>query len=215
MRQPELDLVKWVALSLVTLGHTRFVWPELGWLAQPGRFAFVSLCAVMAAHALRQGAPCRSTWRQFGYLILAGIASQWPFYELTGRESGNIMLTLTCALGVMTGVRMPGLAGTALAVSSIAVPLLVPLEYGLLGVLLPVSFLLALTSSNRATWAVPIALAGLCQGGWLNLGLAAASALAVLVFLSRSWAVPALPRVGRWAYAYYPAHMAALAWIAH
>jgi len=43
----------------------------------------------------------------------------------------------------------------------------------------------------------------------------AASALAVLVFLSRSWAIPALPRVGRWAYAYYPAHMAALAWIAH
>ena len=61
MRQPELDLVKWVALTLVTLGHTRFVWPELGWLAQPGRFAFVSLCAVMAAHALRQGEPCRST----------------------------------------------------------------------------------------------------------------------------------------------------------
>ena len=215
MRQPELDLVKWVALSLVTLGHTRFVWPELGWLAQPGRFAFVSLCAVMAAHALRQGAPCRSTWRQFGYLILAGIVSQWPFHELTGRDSGNIMLTLTCALGVMTGIRLPGLAGIALGVASIVVPLLVPLEYGLLGVLLPVSFFLALTSSNRSTWVVPIAVAGLCQVSWLNFGLASASALAVLVFLTRRWPVPAVPRVGRWAYAYYPAHIAALAWLAH
>lgn len=214
MRQPELDLVKWMALVAMTLDHLRFAWPALEPMTLIGRFAFPAFAAVMAAHALRQVEPGRSTWRQLALLIGAAAVSQWPYHALTGYEQGNIMATLACALVVMTGIRLPGWRGTALATAGVALPLWVPLEYGLLGVLLPLAFLFTLAGTWRR-WPLPVALAALCQGGNLwHPALAAASAVAVLAFLGRPRAVPALPRVGRWAYAYYPAHLAVLAVLA-
>lgn len=210
-RSAALDLVKWLALSLVTLGHTRFVWPAMEWASYPGRFAFVALCAVMAAHALRQGEPGRSTLRQLGFLIVAAAVSQWPFQALTGYKQGNIMVTLSCALAVMTGIRLTGWRGTVLATAGAALPLWVPMNGGFLCVLLPSAFLLALCGTWRR-WPLPVALAALCQGGDLwHPALAAASAIALLVFLGRPRDFTSVPRVGRWAYAYYPAHMAILA----
>lgn len=210
-RSAELDLVKWLALALVTLGHARFVWPSMEWVSYPGRFAFVALCAVMAAHALRQGTPGRSAWRQIGLLVGAAAVSQWPFHALTGYEQGNIMVTLACAMAVMTGIRLPGWQGTFLATAGATLPLWVPMNGGFFAVLLPSAFLFALGGTWRR-WPLPVALAALCQGADLwHPALAATSAVAVLAFLGRPRAVPALPRVGRWAYAYYPAHLAILA----
>ncbi|TBU77179.1 TraX family protein [Phytopseudomonas daroniae] len=206
-RDSSLDLLKWMAIALMTLGHTRFVWPEMSWASYPGRFAFVALCAVMAAHTMRQGDPSRSTWRQLGLLAVAATVSQWPYHALTDRDMGNIMITLACGIAVMTGLRIPDWHGVLLATVGIATPLVLPIEYGLLGVLLPSGFLIALSGSQRR-WLLPISLAALCQGGsiWQSI-LAALSSLSVLVFLSAAWKLPHLPRVGRWTYVYYPAHM--------
>lgn len=206
-RDSKLDLLKWLALALMTLGHTRFVWPGMSWASYPGRFAFVALCAVIAAHAMRQGDPNRSTWRQLGLLATAAAVSQWPYHVLTDRDMGNIMLTLACGIAVMTGLRIPDWHGVLLATLGIATPLILPLEYGFLGVLLPAGFLIALSGSQRR-WLLPISIAALCQGGNIFQPiLAALSSLAVLMFLGTAWRPPHLPKVGRWAYLYYPGHM--------
>ncbi|AZC67584.1 TraX family protein [Pseudomonas chlororaphis] len=214
-RSTTLDLVKWVALILMTLGQTRFVWPEMEWASYPGRFTFVALCAVMAAHAHCQGEPSHSTWRQLAFLATAAVVSQWPYHALTGRDAGNIMVTLACGLSVMTGMRLPGWRGTALGVAGIAIPLCFAMEYGIIGTLLPIAFFFALSGTRRC-WPVPIALAAISQsGGLLLMALAAASALAVLVLLERPIPLSKIPRVGRWAYAYYPAHQALLVGITY
>ncbi|ONN17512.1 hypothetical protein B0B35_30070 [Pseudomonas aeruginosa] len=210
MRQPELDLLKWIALLAMTLDHLRFVWPTLEPLTLAGRFAFPAFSAVMAAHALRQGEPGRSTWRQLALLVGAAAVSQWPYHALTGYEQGNIMATLACALVVMAGIRLPGWHGTALATAGVALPIWVPLEYGLLGVLLPSAFLFALAGTWRR-WALPVVMVALVNAeGSASASMGALAALACCAILSANLPLKATP-VRRWAYPYYPAHMAILA----
>lgn len=206
-RDPRLDLLKWSALLLMSLGHLRFVWPELHWLSYPGRFSFVALCAIIAAHAARQREPNRSTWKQLAYLAVAASISQLPYQALTEREMGNAMGTLLCGLAVMTGFRIPNWSGTLLTTAAIAIPMVVPIEYGIMGTLLPGSFLFALTGSTWR-WLLPAFLAAACQNGnlWQPI-LAAISSVAVLLLLTANLKPPQVPRIGPWAYVYYPAHM--------
>ncbi|HBO2152774.1 TPA: TraX family protein [Pseudomonas aeruginosa] len=209
-RSAALDLVKWVALVAMTLDHLRFVWPVLEPLTLAGRFAFPAFAATMAMHAMRQGTPGRSTWRQLALLVGATVISQWPYHALTGHDQGNIMATLTCALVVLAGVRMPGWKGTALATAGVALPIWVPLEYGLLGVLLPSAFLFALTGTWRR-WMLPVLIATIVNASTpARAAMGGAAAVACCIFLSAKLTLKA-PPVHRWAYAYYPAHMAMLA----
>lgn len=213
-RDSRLDLLKWSALLLMTLSHLRFVWPELHWLSYPGRFSFVALCAIIAAHTARQGEPNRSTWKQLAYLAVAAVVSQVPYQALTGRELGNAMVTLLSGLAAMTGFRTPNRFGALFSTAAITVPMIMPIEYGIMGALLPGSFLFALSGSSRR-WLLPAFLAAACQGGnlWQPI-LAALSSVAVLLLLSANFRPPQLPRIGLWAYVYYPAHMVLYASIA-
>lgn len=130
------------------------------------------------------------------------------------REQGNILLTLACGLGLICGTRMPGWRGTLIAVLSIATPLVIPVSYGLLGVLLPLSFLVALQSVKKAAWLLPAAVSAAAQGDLLHSALAAIAALALLALFYAGWRAHVWP-VGRWAYAYYPSHLLLLAALVH
>lgn len=214
-RQPLLDLLKWLALITMTLDHLRFAWPQLEPLTLPGRVAFPAFAIVIAAHAMRQGAPGPAAWRQLALLLGFALVSQWPYWLATGFEQGNIMLTLACGLSLICGLQLPGWRGVALAVAALSLPLAVPVSYGLPGVLLPGAFLLALHSKNRALWLLPASLAAIPQmGGVAQPAIAFAAALALLALLRAPWKARPWP-VGRWAYAYYPAHLAALATLTH
>lgn len=186
MRQPALDLIKWIALVTMTLDHLRFIWPALEPLSLPGRIAFPAFAIVIAAHALRQGQPGASAWRQMAWLIVFAVVSQWPYWLLFEREQGNILLTLACGLGLICGIRirMPGWRGTVIAVASVGLSVVVPVSYGLLGVLLPFAFLVALQSGKRAAWLLPAAVAAAAQGGLLHAALAAAASIALVGMLS-------------------------------
>jgi hypothetical protein len=214
MRQPALDAIKWLAIITMTLDHLRFVWPDLGVLTLPGRVAFPAFAIVMAAHALRQGQPGASAFRQMAWLIGFAVVSQWPYWLLFEREQGNILLTLACGLGLISGIRMPGWDGTLIAIVSIAIPLVIPVSYGLPGVLLPAAFLVALQNAKQASWALPAAVAAVAQGDLLHAALAAAASIALLGMLSGRLNAQVWP-VGRWAYAYYPAHLLVLAALTH
>lgn len=214
MRQPALDVIKWVAIITMTLDHLRFVWPALEPLAWPGRVAFPAFALVIAAHAFRQGQPGASAWRQMAWLAGFAVISQWPYWLLFEREQGNIMITLACGLGLACGIRIPGLQGTLIAVVSIAIPLVMPVSYGLAGVILPAAFLGALQSGRKVSWALPAAVAAVAQGDLLHAALAAAASIALLALLSTRCRARVWP-VGRWAYGYYPAHLLLLAALAH
>lgn len=123
------------------------------------------------------------------------------------------MVTLACGLGLICGIRMPDWRGTLIAVVSIAIPLVIPVSYGLPGVLLPAAFLVALQNANKASWALPAAVAAVAQGDLFHAALAAAASIALLCVLSSRWNTPVWP-VGRWAYGYYPAHLLLLAALA-
>lgn len=213
MRQPALDAIKWIALVTMTLDHLRFVWPALEPLTLPGRVAFPAFALVIAAHAFRQGQPGASAWRQMAWLAGFAVVSQWPYWLLFEREQGNIMVTLACGLGLICGIRMPGWRGTSIAVVSIAIPLVIPVSYGLPGVVLPAAFLAALQGGRKGLWALPAAVAALPQGDLLHAALAAAASITLLCMMSARWPLKAWP-IGRWAYAYYPGHILVLAALA-
>lgn len=80
MRQPSLDAIKWIAIITMTLDHLRFVWPAMEPLSLPGRVAFPAFALVIAAHALRQGQPGASAWRQGAWLLGFAVVSQWPYW---------------------------------------------------------------------------------------------------------------------------------------
>lgn len=209
-RSVAVDLVKWVALVAMTLDHLRFVWPTLEPLTLVGRFAFPAFAATMAMHAMRQANPGPSTWRQLALLVGAAVISQWPYHALTGYDQGNIMVTLACALIVLAGIRMPGWKGTVLATIGAALPIWVPLEYGLLGVLLPSAFLFALAGTWRR-WALPVLIVYLVHVNSPERAvMGAVAAFACCFFLSANFKLK-VPPVHRWAYVYYPMHMAILA----
>ncbi|MBX9818252.1 MAG: conjugal transfer protein TraX [Burkholderiaceae bacterium] len=213
MRQPALDAIKWVAIITMTLDHLRFVWPGLEPLSWPGRFAFPAFALVMAAHSVRQGQPGASAWRQLAWLVGFALISQWPYWLFFEREQGNIMLTLACGLGLICGLRMTGWRGTLIAVASIAIPLVIPVSYGLPGVLLPAAFLVALQNAKQSSWALPAAVSAVAQGDLLHAAIAAVASTVLLAMLSGRVNAQVCP-VGRWAYAYYPAHLLLLAALA-
>lgn len=214
MRQPALDAIKWLAIITMTLDHLRFVWPALDYMSWPGRVAFPAFALVMAAHAARQGQPGASAWRQMAWLAGFAVVSQWPYWLLFEREQGNIMLTLACGLGLICGLRMTGWRGALIAIASIAIPLVIPVSYGLPGVILPAAFLVALQGGKKVSWALPAAVAAVAQGDLLHAALAAAASIALLGMLSARCHMRVWPG-GRCAYGYYPAHLIILAALAH
>jgi len=231
-RNRAVDLIKWIAMVTMVLDHVRFIWPNLMGLFVPGRLAFPLFALAMALNIYRQRSGNYLSAANFRYLTLllsAALVSEVPYKLAFGAHAVtlNILPTLVLGLLVAWGVhyRTWGSAIIAVLAATTAVLSHTSLNYGLLGVLLPASLLLALRGS---TWTliIPAALCFFMTSGSGRLeGFLALDEYSILVMLTAS-AAPVfgiwlarqqvrfpVPRVTRWGYLFYPGHLFCLALI--
>ncbi|ENA27128.1 hypothetical protein HMPREF1487_09341 [Pseudomonas sp. HPB0071] len=240
VRDKSLDLIKWLALVTMVVGHLRILMPDtLSWTVVPGRAAFPLFALILAANVLRQPQGRWKTRTNSRYLMMLAtfaLISQ-PGYGYAWKHSGgNILFTLLLGLLLVLMVRH-GKSNKASFLR--AVTLIIPvclisdnLEYGLSGVLLPSAFLMALQKEGKVWWLLPAMLAAMANTSDFETGLAliiiplqiidmgeAKIYLELLVAIGGSllglWIKEKrlsldIPPVGSWGYAFYPAHMGLL-----
>lgn len=217
-RSAALDLLKWLAIVTMIGDHLRYLWPEQDGLFIVGRLAFPLFCLALAANVARSStAKFRYLWWFIGFSLVSELPYRWLD---NGSQTLNVMPTLTLGLLVAWGVQLRGRAPamTALAATLIAAICNDWLMYGLPGVLLPAAMLAALKARRFAWLAGLLAVAGNFTNSWLlhhplapvSLAVAFTAFLAVylgLELLRREWPGRVKP-VGRWAWAFYPLHLA-------
>lgn len=217
-RSASLDLLKWLAIVTMIGDHLRYLWPAQEWLFITGRLAFPFFCLAMAANLARSKAlnPRYLLWF-VGFSLLSELPYRWLD---NGSVTLNVMPTLTLGLMVAWGVQVRSRVACLLAVAAMIVATLGTdwLMYGLPGVLLPAAFLAALRDGRLFWLAGLLAVAGNFTNSWLlHHPLAPVSLLVMLVaFMSAPLGLALLrrddlrhvPPVGRWAWAFYPVHLA-------
>ncbi|MDG9882658.1 conjugal transfer protein TraX [Pseudomonas putida CSV86] len=224
-RSASLDLLKWLAIVSMIGDHLRYLWPQQEWLFIPGRLAFPFFCLALAANVLRA---TTIQWRYLWWFLGFSLLSEVPYRWLdNGSPTLNVMPTLGLGLLLAWGVHLRTRAATWLALVAALVATLgnAWLMYGLPGVLLPAALLIALKERRFAWLAGLLAVAGNFTNGWLfqhplapvSLTVAGTAFMAVslgLALLRHEWPGP-VPPVGRWAWAFYPLHLAAISVFAH
>ena len=225
-RSASLDLLKWLAIVTMVGDHLRYLWPGQDGLFVVGRLAFPFFCLAIAANVSRSAPGALFTCanrRYLGWCLAFSLASELPYRWLdNGSLTLNVMPTLTLGLLLAWAVHHRGRAALGLALVVLLVAALGGqwLMYGLPGVLLPAAFVLALRWRGSWWLAGLLAMAGNLTNGWilhnalqpialLVLAVAFASAPLGLALLQARlpWAVRP---VGRWGYAFYPLHLAAI-----
>ncbi|MBF8780270.1 conjugal transfer protein TraX [Pseudomonas fulva] len=227
-RSAGLDLVKWVAILSMLGDHLRYLWPMADGLFIPGRLAFPLFCLVMACHVRRSPRAALHSHGNARYLcwMVAFCVFSEPPYRWLDSESQTFSIMPTLTLGLLsawgvhhagTAARLTGLL--AVLAATWASPVLM---YGLPGVLLPAAWLQALGRGGLA-WLLPCSLA---VGANLTNSWLSAHPFEPIALLILSMAALAIPLglwllrhdhlhvwpVGRWAYGFYPLHLAALGW---
>lgn len=231
-RSRAIDLIKWIAMVTMVLDHVRFIWPSLMGLFVPGRLAFPLFALAMAMNVSRQHSGIyfsAANVRYITLLVTAALVSEVPYKLAFGVHAVtlNILPTLVLGLLVAWGVHYRTWGSAIVAIIAAISALLAhsSLNYGLLGVLLPASILLALRGS---TWTLlaPACLCFFMTGGGGRLeGFLALDEYSILVMLTAS-AAPVfgiwlarqhfkfpVPKVTRWGYLFYPGHLFCLALI--
>ncbi len=217
-RSASLDLLKWLAIFSMIGDHLRYLWPQQDWLFIGGRLAFPFFCLALAANVARSTAP---RWHYLGWFLGFSLLSEVPYRWLdNGSQTLNVMPTLMLGLLLAWGVQLRARATLAMALLALVAATLGSdwLMYGLPGVLLPAALLMALKDGRCAWLAGLLAVAGNLTNSWLfHHPLAPASLLVMAVafmavylgleLLRREWP-GRVPPVGRWAWAFYPLHLA-------
>ncbi|MCL7462647.1 TraX family protein [Pseudomonas sp. NW5] len=234
-RQPGLDLLKWLALASMLIDHLRFLLPADPVLQAsfiPGRLAFPWFCLALAANIARQppGRFAASQIQYLGTLLLFALLSE-PAHDLMLGNTLRFNIFFTLALGWLLAWAVHSRQLTALLLAVLLAlgsqRQAAQITYGLEGVLLPALCLLAL--QHRLGWLAasagallanlnPRLLAHLLDGQIRALLITGVCLLAVPLGLwllnSRTIARWRIAPVGRWAYAFYPVHMLAIATLA-
>lgn len=225
-RDAALDLIKWLALITMLVDHMRYALPGFDWTYIPGRLAFPLFCVAIAANVARQqlrDAPI--SWRYLAWMLVFAAVSEWPYRLLVANaQTLNIMPTLVLGLLITQAVARPRGWSLTLGLLALAVGLYLDgqLQYGIPGMLLIVACYAALRHF-QACWVLPIMLC-LTANYWPDVYEAAArkevSAWVVIaicglppvagIWLLRRQITWTIPPVGRWAYFFYPVHLAAL-----
>ncbi|HHG4437083.1 TPA: TraX family protein [Pseudomonas aeruginosa] len=225
-RDANLDLVKWLAMLSMLLDHLRYLWPDTHVLFVVGRLAFPMFCLAIAANVSRTRPGelfSEGNARYLGWMLLFSLLSELP-YRLLSPESSTLSVMPTLMLGLLVawGVHHRDRGSLLLAATSLVIAALLQqqLMYGLLGVALPASFLLALRSLHW--WWLPAALAVLANGRnrWVVesgvtpetlplFAMAGAAVVLGLALLRQPMSCKVWP-VGRWGYWFYPGHLAAI-----
>ncbi|MCY1389478.1 TraX protein [compost metagenome] len=223
VRDPALDLLKWLAMLCMVLDHLRYAgWPQ-EWLYVPGRLAFPWFCLAIAANLARRRDASHDIlrWRYLGWLLLFAIISQLPYRWFQPLPAiWNVLPTL--ALGLLLAnafqVRTRSAVLAGLAALVLAVVMQRHLMFGLPGVLLPLATLAVL--SRPGYWALlpgvlclagnvwPMLLDAARHGDPAAYGGIAACLLGPWLGMALLKTSPpvAIPPMRRWAYAIYPLH---------
>ena len=219
-RSASLDLLKWLAIVSMIGDHLRYLWPQQDWLFISGRLAFPFFCLALAANVARSTAV---RWHYLWWFLGFSLLSEVPYRWLdNGSQTLNVMPTLTLGLLLAWGVHLRTRVTAGMALLAVVVGVLGNdwLMYGLPGVLLPAALLMAL-KDGRHTWlAGLLAVAGNLTNSWLlhhplapvSLAVMAVAFMAVffgLELLRREWP-GRVPPVGRWAWVFYPLHLAVI-----
>jgi hypothetical protein len=222
VRDPALDLLKWLAVLCMVLDHLRYAgWPQ-EWLYVPGRLAFPWFCLAIAANlARKKNAHEMRLLPYLGWMLLFAALSEIP-YRLFQPHPDTLNVLPTLALGLLLAdawqERTRNATWAGLGALVLAILLHRQLMFGLPGVLLPLATLVAL--ARPGYWAM---LAGaLCLAGnvWPELLYAARAGdpaayagIAACLFgpwlgmtLLKTSPPVGIPPMRRWAYAIYPLH---------
>jgi len=228
-RSAALDLVKWLALLTMLLDHLRFVWPEVSGLFVPGRLAFPLFCLAIAAnvHRTQRGEVFSSANRRYAVSLLAfALISEIPHRLLVGADSATVNVLPTLALGLLVAWGAHHRTASSIVLAVLALIASIVLErwimYGVLGVLLPATLLMAIGRPRRI-WLLASALYLLANCSPELLRDAVVGELYPLLLVGVLIGAPVLglwllgrevnfstPQVGRWGYWFYPAHLLAL-----
>lgn len=219
-RSASLDLLKWLAIVSMIGDHLRYLWPGFDWLFISGRLAFPFFCLALAANVLRSTAV---RWHYLRWFLGFSLLSEVPYRWLdSGSQTLSVMPTLTLGLLLAWGVHLRTRVATAMALLAVVVGTLGSdwLMYGLPGVLLPAALLMALKDGRYAWLAGLLAVAGNLTNSWLfhhplapvSLAVMAVALLAVFLGLEllRRERPGRVPPVGRWAWMFYPLHLAVI-----
>lgn len=236
VRQPGLDLLKWLALASMLIDHLRFLLPA-GSLLQdsfiPGRLAFPWFCLALAANIARPppGRFATSQAHHLGGLLLFALLSE-PAHDLMLGNTHRLNILFTLVPGWLLAwalhSRQPGALLLAALLALFCQQQAARITYGLEGVLLPALFLLALQRPRQgvllASLGVLLAnlspkLLGQLLDGQLRALLIMATCLGAAPLGLWLLTSPTIARwgimpVGRWAYAFYPLHMLVIAALA-
>ncbi|TNB81412.1 conjugal transfer protein TraX [Pseudomonas sp. Fig-3] len=226
-RDTNLDLIKWLAMLTMLLDHLRYVWPDTEWLFIVGRLAFPLFCLGIAANVARSQSGALYTddnVRYLGWMAAFAVISELPYRLLSSDSSTiNVMPTLMLGLLIAWGAHHRGRDGFVLALTGMAVAVLIQerLMYGVFGALLPAALLLAIQRTGLV-WLLPAALCLLAnsRNRWLAewelqpftvlILLAAFAAPLLGLWLLRRPSHFRIWPVKRWGYWFYPGHLAAL-----
>jgi hypothetical protein len=221
VRDPSLDLLKWLAMLTMVLDHLRYVGWSVNFLYVPGRFAFPWFCLAIAANLARSGAARHVPWRYLGWLVVFSVLAEVP-YRMFVLDADTLNVLPTLALGLLVAQgwrdRTPlslALAGAALVLGWVFWSYLM---FGFFGVLLPLACLLVLRRSPYATVlpgivcifsnAWPQMFGGVEWGDPISIfavGVCLIAPLIGMALLRSALSFKVWP-MRRWAYAIYPLH---------
>lgn len=225
-RDTGLDLLKWLAMLSMLVDHLRYLWPDTHALFVVGRLAFPLFCLGIAANLSRNRPETlfsEANARYLGWLLAFSLLSELPYRLLSPASATfNVMPTLLLGLLLAWGTQHGDRHSRLLAVATLflATFLHERLMYGVIGVMMPTAFVLALRELRW--WWLPATLAVLANGRnrWFvatglepaTLPLFAVAAVAAplgLLLLRRPPVLRVWP-VGRWGYLFYPGHLLGL-----
>ncbi len=226
-RNAALDTIKWLAVISMVLDHLRYLWPSADWLFVVGRLAFPLFCLAIAVNVVRlpRGSLiCEANTRYLAWLLVFSAISELPYRWVSGSAtSASIMPTLMLGLIVAWGAHYRTLEASLLAGLTLGLSLFLHagLMYGVFGVLLPGTFVIAL-KAKRLFWLLPalvcvaansrnrwVATENIELFGWLIIGTAFVAPLMGALIMSRPVPYRIWP-VTRWGYWFYPVHLAAI-----
>lgn len=225
-RDAGLDLLKWLAMLSMLVDHLRYLWPDTHGLFLVGRLAFPLFCLGIAANLsrARPATLCsEANARYLGWLLAFSLLSELPYRLLSPASATfNVMPTLLLGLLLAWGSQHSNRHSRLLTLATLLLATVLHdrLMYGVIGVMLPSAFVLALKAPRW--WCLPVVLAVLANGrnrwfvasgleaGTLPLfAMAAAAPLLGLLLLRRPLPLRVWP-VGRWGYWFYPGHLLGL-----
>ena len=235
MRIKELDLIKLLAIIFMVIDHIRFlgVPDELSFiLFCLGRLSFPLFCFLLASYFFRTTSTnFDSDIRYFRNLFIFVLISEIPYRAYGGLEFHhiNIMLTLLFSFILLYSyVRPVAIKFFSPPIVAIAIVLLILLlerttyfkvQYGILGVILPLSMYWVLKNKSikncliLATCAIVMNIylyenIGFLSNFFLNIAPALISFFAAVFpfFLMKNGIRFNVPAVTKWAYWFYPTH---------